>query len=64
MKYLEALHVRAAGHIQPLDSAAPTPGDADAFKILAAPRELLGVSMGPELGGGGGTKSDSQGKPN
>lgn len=72
--------MRAAGLIQPLDSRAPSPRDADALKILAAPREVLGVSRGSEpwekgggvVGKGGavqlvirtGPKSQSQGKPN
>lgn len=45
--------MRAAGHIEPLDSRAPTPGDANPLKILAAPREVLGVSMDSEPWGGG-----------
>lgn len=61
MKYLEGVHVRAPGHIQPLDSRALTPGDA--LKILAALREVLGVSMGSEPwekdGGEGGSTDDS-----
>lgn len=48
MKYLVALYARAAGHIEPLDSLALTPGDGRAFKTLAAPRDVLGVCMGSE----------------
>lgn len=48
MKYLVALYVRAAGHIEPLDSRALTPRDGRAFKMLAAPQDVLGVSMGSE----------------
>lgn len=47
MKYLVQLHVRALGHIEPLDSRTPTPGDAHTLKKSTAPRVVLGSLQVP-----------------